>query len=143
MKYLFFDIKKTSCQAIRFGIVGGGSNILLYFLYLFLTLQGVGHKAAMTLLFTIGFVQTFFFNRLWTFENQETFRSTFAKYFLAYFFAYIINLTALYVFSDYFGYRHQIIQGLMIFIVAIFLFIIQRCWVFQGSASFRSQSSVK
>lgn len=135
MKCIVFNVKKISLQAIRFGIVGVISNIFLYFLYLFFTLQGVGHKAAMTLLFTIGFVQTFFFNRFWTFEDQGLIRSTFAKYFLAYFFAYIINITALYVFSDLFGYRHQIIQGLMVFIVALFLFVVQRYWVFKVSES--------
>jgi hypothetical protein len=76
--------KKISRQAIRFGVVGFLSNILLYLLYLLFTLMGVGHKTAMTLLFAIGATQTFVFNKLWTFEHQGIIGSSLVKYFLAY-----------------------------------------------------------
>jgi len=135
--------KKISRQAIRFGVVGFLSNILLYLLYLFFTLMGVGHKTAMTLLFAIGATQTFVFNKLWTFEHQGIIGSSLVKYFLAYIFAYLLNLTALFVFSDHFGFHHQIIQGLMVFVVAIILFILQKYWVFQMPVSNGNQSSSK
>ncbi|ART54943.1 hypothetical protein CBP36_11175 [Acidovorax carolinensis] len=143
MKRINFHIKKISRQALRFGVVGFFSNTVLYLLYLLFTVLGVGHKTAMTLLFAIGAVQTFFFNKLWTFEDRGIFGSKFSKYFLAYFSAYIINLMALFVFSDHFGYQHQIVQGSMVFVVAIFLFILQRYWIFQESTSSGNQSSVR
>lgn len=133
---------KISHQVLRFGVVGAFSNIVLFLLYLLFTFLGVGHKSAMTMLFAIGAAQTFFFHKLWTFEDGGVFGAKFAKYLLAYFSAYVINLTALLVFSDCLGYRHQTIQGSMVFILAIFLFAIQRYWVFQDKSS-ENQSSIK
>jgi putative flippase GtrA len=126
-------------QAIRFGIVGLASNILLYVLYLLLTAMGVGHKAAMTMVFAAGTVQTFVINKRWTFDHQGLLRSSFVKYVSTYISAYLLNLTMLWLFVDRLGYPHQIIQGVMIFVIALILFFLQRYWVFRVSGQSNSQ----
>ena len=50
-------------QFIKYVVIGLISNGILYFAYLGLTKYGMGHKTAMTLLYIIGVLQTFIFNK--------------------------------------------------------------------------------
>ena len=118
-------------QSVRFVVVGIVSNLVLYLAYLFLTTVGVGHKLAMTLLFLAGTLQTFFFNKTWTFSHQGLYSSTFVKYLSAYGFAYLLNLAALIILVDRMTLPHQAVQGVMIVMVALLLFILQKLWVFR------------
>ena len=124
-------LKDWWLQGIRFGIVGLTSNVVLYLFYLLLTAFGMGHKTAMSLLFAVGILQTFVFNKRWTFGHQGLLRSTFSKYVSIYSLAYILNFCALMVFVDYMGFPHQIVQGVMILCLALILFLLQRYWVFR------------
>ena len=117
-------------QGLRFVVVGLVSNAVLYLLYLALTTTGIGHKTAMTLLFALGTLQTFVFNKHWTFEHQGYLQATFSKYVAVYSFAYLLNLMALLILVDNFGYPHQVVQGLMIVCIALILFLFQKYWVF-------------
>lgn len=126
---------KISRQAVRFGIVGLLSNALLYLLYLLLTTGGAGHKTAMTLLFVAGTLQTFIINKHWTFGHRGLTQSSFIKYVIAYGSAYILNLGMLFLFVDLLGCPHQIVQGLMVVVIAGGLFVLQRFWIFRVSAS--------
>ena len=127
-------------QAVRFGIVGLASNLILYILYLALTSIGVGHKGAMTLLFALGVLQTFAFNKSLTFGHQGLVRASLLKYVLIYSFAYFLNLTALLVLVDNLGYPHQIVQGVMILSLALMLFLLQKFWVFRSPAVAATQA---
>lgn len=117
-------------QFIRYTIVGLGSNAILYLIYLLLTGIGLGHKSAMTLLYGIGILQTFLLNRRWTFDHEGKIHSAFVRYIIVYLTGYLVNLTALYIFVDLFGFAHQVIQGVMILFLAVLLFAMQRIWVF-------------
>lgn len=123
-------------QIFRFGIFGLVSNGLLYLLYLSLTAVNVGHKTAMTLVFSVGALQTFVFNKRWTFDHQGFVKLSFSKYLCAYCFCFFINLLGLSLFVDFLGYPHEIIQGVMVFFVGIMLFVLQRYWVFRVTNSF-------
>lgn len=118
-------------QAIRFGVVGLSSNAVLYCLYLVLTSFGIDPKVVMTILFAIGLLQTFAFNKNWSFSHEGHVRQTFTRYMVAYGSAYFINLLTLIILVDKFHYPHQIIQGVMIFALAAYLFLIQKFWVFR------------
>ena len=56
-------MKNTLGQLIRYGIVGFLSNAVGYLLYIGVTTAGVEHKLAMTLLYALGVIQTFYFNK--------------------------------------------------------------------------------
>lgn len=131
MSYTALCLHKVSGTVLRFSVVGALSNIILYMLYLLITFAGVEYKAAMTVLFVVGCVQTFFVNRLWTFKDQGMVSSKFIKYFLIYFFAYIFNFLALLVLSDVFGYPHYIVQLLVVLMVAVLLYFLQKYWIFR------------
>lgn len=119
-------------QALRFGVVGIASNLLLYLLYLAATGVGLGHKTAMTLLFALGVLQTFVANRRWTFGHGGRVGPAFRRYAALYAFAYGINLGAMLLLVDGFGWPHQAVQAAMILLIALLLFVVQRSWVFAG-----------
>jgi len=119
-----------SVQFTRYAIVGLVSNFVLYMLYLTLTALGMGHKSAMTLLYVVGVAQTFIFNKKWSFRHGGNAAGAFTRYATAYAAGYVLNLFALWLFVDRMGFPHQIVQGIMIVTLAVFLFLAQKFWVF-------------
>jgi len=117
-------------HTVRFAVVGISSNLLLYLLYLIITSLGAGHKVTMTGLYLLGVAQTFFLNKTWTFAHSGKMHAALGRYLVAYAFGYILNWGLLYFFVDNIGFPHQLVQGIAILVVAIFMFIIQRYWVF-------------
>ncbi|NYH19853.1 GtrA family protein [Paraburkholderia bryophila] len=115
-------------------IVGIASNAVLYVLYLAATSMGIGHKVAMTCLFALGIVQTFFFNKNWSFQHSGQNGSTFIRYLAAYCAAYGINLAAMLIFVDRYHVSDRLVQAVMIVVVAAFMFVAQRLWVFPASS---------
>lgn len=122
-------------QSVRFVVVGLASNLVLFLLYLLLTTLGSSPKLAMTSLFALGTMQTFIFNKRWTFSHRGFLHISFYRYVAVYSFAYLLNLTALLVLVDNLGYPHQVIQGVMIISLALMLFLLQKFWVFRLPAS--------
>ena len=117
-------------QLFRYGLVGLTSNAFGFLLYLVLTYAGMGHKTAMSLLYGVGVLQTFYFNRRWTFGHNGPNSTAFARYVVTYAVGYLVNLVVLIMLVDRWGYPHQWVQAAMIFILAAFLFAAQRYWVF-------------
>jgi putative flippase GtrA len=126
-------MKLVQRQLLRYALVGLTSNLLCYLVYLALTGLGMNPKLAMSLLFGVGVLQTFVFNRRWTFEHGGTQRTAFYRYCVAYGFGYLFNLSMLYLLVDWLGYPHQVIQGLMILTLAVMLFLTQKFWVFRAA----------
>lgn len=120
----------TLGQLIRYGIVGLTSNAVGYLIYLAITKAGIEHKIAMSLLYGVGVAQTFILNKRWSFRHSGAHRIAFVRYCISYSFGYFINLASLYILVDRFGYPHQIIQGMMIIVLAVMLFVLQKFWIF-------------
>ena len=121
---------KTLRQLVRYGIVGLASNGVLYLVYLLLTSLGVGHKLAATLGYALGVAQTYFFNKTWSFGHTGESRAAFVRYVLAYLSGFVLNIAVLATFVDVMGYPHQLVQGVMILVLAGYLFLLQKYWVF-------------
>ncbi len=118
-------------QFFRYALVGLVSNGALYLGYLLLTNIAVGYKTAMTFLYAVGVLQTFIFNKKWSFKHDGTTSPALLRYGVAYAFGYIINLFALLLLVDYAGLPHEVIQGIMILLLACMLFLLQKYWVFR------------
>ncbi|HHH39412.1 MAG TPA: GtrA family protein [Sedimenticola sp.] len=121
----------TVDQFLRYAVVGLGSNLLLYLAYLLLTGLGMGPKTAMTLLYALGVAQTFIFNRKWSFGHKGRARTAFLRYLASYAIGYLLNWVVLWVCVDRLGLPHQPVQGAMILLLALFLFALQKFWVFR------------
>jgi putative flippase GtrA len=124
-----------SLQLIRFGVVGLGSNLVLYAFYLGLTAIDVGPKLAMSLLWVVGVLQTFVLNRKWTFSDHGRLSVAFVRYISLYAIGYLINLGVMIVMVDRLGYSHQWVQGIMVLFIAVLLFVMQKAWAFRAEGS--------
>ena len=116
---------------IRFGIVGCTSNLLVFLFYLAFTSFGLGYKSTMSFLYLVGVLLTFNANKKWTFNHSGNLKVAFLRYVSLYAVGYLINLFVLITAVDRFAFRHQWVQGVMIFVLAVFLFFGQKLWVFR------------
>ena len=126
-------------QLIRYGLVGVASNAAIYFVYLLITNFGVEPKMAMTLVYLIGASIGFIGNRKLTFAYRGDSTSAALRYVLAHLFGYLLNFLILFTFVDLLGYAHQWVQVVAIIIVAGFLFIVFKYFVFSENSVFSKE----
>lgn len=127
----FSVMRRTLGQLVRYGVVGLVSNGIGYLLYLGITAAGVGPKLAMTILYVIGVIQSFIFNKGWSFRYSGRLGPSFLRYCAAYAIGYFVNLVILLFAVDYIGWPHQIVQGVAVLLLALLLFTLQKYWVFR------------
>lgn len=120
-------------QLFRYAILGILSNACGYLIYLIITWLGVEPKKAMTGLYLVGATISFIGNRRWTFSYRGDVTSSLVRYSVVHFLGYILNLILLTIFVDQLGYPHQWVQAAAIFVVALFLFVMFRLFVFPNS----------
>jgi putative flippase GtrA len=120
----------TPGQLGRFAAVGLASNAVLYALYLGLTAAGIGHKAAVTLLYCLGGMQGFALNRRWTFGHGGG-RGAMARFWLVYVSAYLLNLALLALLVDGADLPHRSVQAALIAVIAAVTFVLHKMWVFR------------
>lgn len=125
--------QRSARQLIRYGLVGIASNLSGVFVYLLITYVGVEPKKTMTLLYIVGAAIGFAGNRQWAFAHKGALLSSGFRYFIAHFFGYLINLFILLIFADRLGYLHQWVQAVAIVIVAGFLFLAFKYFVFPSA----------
>jgi putative flippase GtrA len=130
-----FNIKtrESVTQLFRYALVGLLSNVAGYLVYLAFTYLGGTPKVTMTLLYGVGAAVGFFGNRSLTFEHQGSIMGAGVRYVIAHCIGYLLNLSILIVFVDKLGYAHQWVQGVAIFVVAAFLFLAFKVFVFPVS----------
>jgi putative flippase GtrA len=121
---------ETRLQLVRYGITGVASNAVLYILYLMLSSVGLEHKVSMTVVYCVGVLGTFMFNRRWTFQHTGAASRTFWRYVMIYFAGYCFNLASLWLLVDFIGINHQLIMAALILATAALLFVAQKHWVF-------------
>lgn len=117
-------------QLVRYGVVGMVSNMAIYLVYLFVTYLGVEPKKAMTLLYIVGAFIGFLGNRKWTFAHRGNSMRAVGRYVTAHTLGYLLNLVILFIFVDRLGYAHQAVQAIAVVVVAGFLFVTLKFYVF-------------
>ena len=120
-------------QLRRYAVTGVVSNIVLYGLYLALTGIGAWPKAAMSILYILGVLQTFVVNRAWSFRHVGSAPTALFRYVATYATGYLVNLAILALFADLLGWDHRYVQASAILLVAALLFFMQRYWVFEST----------
>jgi putative flippase GtrA len=123
-------IRGSFAQLIRYTFVGVVSNLAGYLVYLLITYLGGTPKITMTLLYGVGAAIGYIGNRNFTFAHKGSLLGSGIRYFIAHLFGYFINLIILIIFVDQFRYAHQLVQAVAIFVVAGFLFIAFKFFVF-------------
>ncbi len=117
-------------QSLRFIIVGLVSNLVLYLLYLVLTAIGLGHKTAMTMLYLAGILQTFIFNKRWSFSHRGAVAVSLRRYLILYGILYIINFFVLIILVDFMEFSPAFVQAGIVLTFVPLVFLGQRYWVF-------------
>ena len=117
-------------QLTRYAFVGIVSNLFGYLVYLLITYFWATPKITMTLLYGVGAAIGYIGNRNLTFAHKGSLLGSGVRYFMAHCFGYCINLALLIIFVDKFGYAHQWVQAIAIFVVAGFLFLAFKYFVF-------------
>ena len=121
---------KINGQIVRYAIAGVISNGVGYLLYLIATMFfGLGHKTAMTGLYSVGMAVSFYINRKWTFRGTGTIRRSAVRFFITMVMGYAINFLLLFVFVDLFGFAHQLIQAVAIALMAVYFFLLNKWYV--------------
>ncbi|WP_198674812.1 GtrA family protein [Rhodoferax ferrireducens] len=124
-------MKRALTQLVRYTIVGLASNAIGYVLYLVLTRLGLGPKLAMSLLYGIGVLQTFVFNKKWSFRFNGAAAPALVRYATVYALGYVINFLAFILLVDQAGLPHQWVMAGLVLFMAVFFFAGQKFWVFR------------
>jgi len=119
----------------RYALIGLVSNACGYGVYILVTWLGVPPLIAMSLLYSIGALIGFVGNRKWAFSHKGKALPSLVRYWITHCMGYGLNFAMLRVFSDHLGYPHQLVQAVAVFVVAGFLFIMYRLFVFPHSTS--------
>ena len=125
--------KKILRQFFTYAMIGVLTNVLGYAVYLILTYLWGAPKLTMTALYFVGASIGFLANRRFTFRHDGVIGVAGVRYLLAQFAGYLVNLVLLLLFVDWFDFPHRIVQAIAIVVVAIFLFVVLRVFVFAPS----------
>ena len=117
-------------KLFRFGVVGVLQNCVSYLCYLLLVWMGISPQLAITVIYPFGITASFLANRKWTFSHQGSVRSSYLRFVVAHFFGYLLNILLLYLFVDGMHYPHALVQAVATLVVAAYLFVVFRLWVF-------------
>lgn len=124
-------IKNISSQLFQYALVGITTNFAGYLVYVLITYFGATPKITMTVLYVIGAAVGFVGNRKYTFSDGGSLLGSGLRYMIVHCLGYFINLFILIAFVDQLGYAHQWVQGIAIFVVAGFLFLAFKFFVFK------------
>lgn len=137
-----FACKNALRQMYSYVLIGVLINLAGYVLYLLLTYAGSTPKLTMTVLYSVSALISFFANRHFTFRHDGHIGVAGVRYLLAQLLGYLLNLLLLALFVDWLGFAHQIVQAAAIAVVAVFLFVLSRVFVFAlypaGNGAIRS-----
>lgn len=117
-------------EVLKFGLVGLTSNLLGYVVFLLITHAGIPPRTSMTMLYVASASIAFFGNRKWTFANSGGILGPGVRYILCHLAGYTINYLMLFFLADRMGYPYQLIQASAIIVVAGFLFLAFKYFVF-------------
>lgn len=117
-------------QILLYVLVGVTSNLFGYVLYLSLTELGASPEFAVSILYPVGVAIGFWANRHVTFKHKGNARTATLRYALAHCVGYFLNIGILTVMVNRLGYPHQLVQACAILIVAAYLFLVFRYFVF-------------
>ena len=133
VKYLSLLTHFKLMQISKYIIFGLLNNLFGYIIYLLLSIAYFPPKFAMTIDYIFAVVIGFLGNSKWIFKINSNVNKAFLKFGIIHILGYSANYFILSFFVDKLGYPHQFVQGVAIFVIAIFLFIFFKLFVFEGN----------
>ena len=131
----------VTTQLVRYGVVGLGLNASAYLMYLTLTAVGLSPYAVVSTLYPVFMLLSFFLNRRWSFAYQGSVGRNLGRFLLAHLGGYLLNLLVLFSLTEWLAFPHEFAQAVSILVVAVYLFIVFRHYVYAGDLSASPDSS--
>lgn len=117
-------------QLFWYGVIGLTLNGVGYAIYLLLTWIGFSPYLVVGVLYPVSVLASFVLNRKWSFRHEGAMGSSLTRFIIAHVGGYFLNLGLLYVFSGRLGIPHQWVQAAAIFVVAGYLFLMLKFFVY-------------
>jgi len=136
-------VRESLPHLFSYAMIGVATNLVGYSVYLLLTSLGNTPKITMTVLYVIGASISFFANKKITFSYKDDVLGSGIRFTITHLFGYLLNFLILMVFVDKLGYPHQLIQGIAIFVVAGFLFVCLKKFVFSVAHNSKAKINTK
>lgn len=125
-----------SYDLIYFAFIGFLTNLSGYCLFLLMTWIGIGYKLSMTCLYFFCAGLSYSGNKRLTFSHRSGNRASCLRFLFVYLLSYLLNLFALIFFVDYLGLSYYKIEALAIIVIAGFMFISLKLFVFLEKDSY-------
>lgn len=122
---------KSLAQLTKFSAVGITGNLLGYLIYILLTYLGLKPTYAVSILYPMGAMFSFYGNLGFTFKYTGNPNTAKVKFIFSHLAGYLINIIILHIFVTKLTYPHELIQLFAICIVAIYIFFISKLFIFK------------
>lgn len=120
-------------QVIKYYAAGAVVNSGGYLLFLLLVSMGVEHKNAASILYVMGSLLSYWLNRKFVFNNAASIKSGFVRLLLMLLGGYLLNISALYIFVDIYGFHPGIVQLFSVVLVSMYFYFANKFFVHKGS----------
>ena len=117
-------------QLIRFALVGVISNGVAYVAYLLMALM-MRPVVAMTVLYGVAFLMSFWGNRTFTFKHKSGLIPTVFRFTAMHVLLFTIQYSLHSYFVSVLGYPHQAVQAVSTIVIGVLSYTISRIFVFR------------
>ena len=118
-------------QWLRFATVGAANTALSWCLYAVLEHAGVHYLMASAVAFAAGAVNSYAFNRRWTFRSRERRAPEALRFTVVQCAGLALDVCLLYLLVHHAGVHHLIAQALVFPVASAFTFMLSRRWAFR------------
>ena len=119
-------------QIIKYGSVGSVTNALGYIIYIAIAnIIGVSPPVSAIISGFLVISLSFYLNKRFSFGNNSKSISMAVNYYILYVSAIFFHSFIIFIFSNVFGFAHEIIAGISIILISCSLFLIQKFLLFK------------
>ena len=119
-------------QIIKYGSVGFVTNALGYMVYIVIAnIIGVSPPVSAIISGFLVISLSFYLNKRFSFGNNSKSISMVVNYYILYVSAIFFHSFIIFIFSNVFGFAHEIIAGISIILISCSLFLIQKFLLFK------------
>lgn len=116
-------------QIVKYGAVGAIVNLAGYVLFLIFLWRGIEHKIAVSILYPVGALASFWLNRTLVFQSTASVPTSLPRLALMLFGGYVLNICMLYFLVDQMRFDPRIVQLFSLIVVAVLFFVINKTFV--------------
>ena len=124
--------KTTIKQFVRFCVVGTSNTVISLGTILFLfNFCNIDYRVANIIGYTFGFINSFIWNKIWTFESKNRFYKEIIPFLCIFLMSYFLNLGAVIFSAEVLLINKNICQIIGMFFYAVTNFFGNKSWTFR------------